>query len=55
LFKTEKWKALDVLEKLVDVHAFGDGVLRELMSTSNIKELVSQGCRNTDKIREAAG
>jgi hypothetical protein len=55
LYWTDKWRALDILEKLLAAEVFGDGVLRELMSTPKMKELLSQGCRNTNRIREAAG
>jgi hypothetical protein len=55
LYRVEKWRALDVLNKLLAAEAFGDGAFRELMSTPKIRELLSNGYRNTDKIPEAAG
>ena len=55
LYTTDKWQAFDILEKLLAADVFGDGVLREVMHTPKMKELLSRGYRNTDRIREAAG
>ena len=48
-------RRVDILDKVLATQAFVDGVLRELMATPKMKELLSRGYRNTDRIRKAAG
>jgi hypothetical protein len=55
LYRTEKWKALDILDKLLGAEVSGDGVFRKLMSTPKMKDLLSHGYGNADRLRKAAG
>ncbi|MGA8656376.1 MAG: hypothetical protein WB586_09520 [Chthoniobacterales bacterium] len=52
-YRADKWRAIDIFEKLLATDVFGDGFFRELMSTPKMKELFSQGYRYTDRIPEA--
>ena len=46
-----RW-ALDTLDKIVAVAAFGDGVLRELLSTPKMRELLPGGDSNSGESGE---
>jgi hypothetical protein len=50
LCKADRRQALDILDKLLAAAAFGYDVLRELMSTRKIKELLASGYGNGDRI-----
>jgi hypothetical protein len=55
LNKTGTLQAINILNNLIAMQVFGEDVLRQLISTPKMKELLSRGYGKDDGILEAAG